>query len=74
MPDGKTSAARLVPAVFDTVGISLMVIGASVASRLEAAATIGVGQSAACRMSTYFFAIEGGGALSLPIKNPITDG
>src|SRR5690242_11565869 len=40
----------------------------------DAAETIGVSQSAACSVSTYMLAILGGGALSLPIRNPITDG
>ena len=40
----------------------------------DAAAMIGIGQSSACKVSTYIFAMAGGGALSLPIRNPITDG
>src|SRR5579872_629291 len=39
-----------------------------------AAATIGNDQSSLRKVSTYIFAIAGGGALSLPIRNPITDG
>src|SRR2546428_14190190 len=39
-----------------------------------AAAMIGSDQSSACKVSTYIFEIAGGGALSLPIINPITDG
>ena len=39
-----------------------------------AAAMIGSGQSSACKVSTYIFEIAAGGALSLPIRNPITDG
>src|SRR3954470_13460667 len=39
-----------------------------------AAETIGSGQSSARKVSTYIFEIAGGGALSLPIRNPITDG
>src|SRR5690349_2350784 len=39
-----------------------------------AAAMIGSGQSSACKVSTYIFETAAGGALSLPIRNPITDG
>src|SRR6202044_675043 len=39
-----------------------------------AAAMIGSGQSSACKVSTYILEIAAGGALSLPIRNPITDG
>src|ERR1700690_3009194 len=39
-----------------------------------AAAMIGSDQSSACKLSTYIFEIAAGGALSLPIRNPITDG
>src|SRR6185437_1303907 len=39
-----------------------------------AAAMMGSDQSSACKVSTYILAIAAGGALSLPIKNPITDG
>jgi hypothetical protein len=35
---------------------------------------IGSDQSSACKVSTYILAIAAGGALSLPIRNPITDG
>src|SRR6516165_2860946 len=40
----------------------------------SAAAMIGSGQPSACRVSTYNLATAAGGALSLPIRNPITDG
>src|SRR5574337_1388466 len=40
----------------------------------DAAETIGVFQPSACNVSAYIFAIAGGGALSLPIRKPITDG
>ena len=39
-----------------------------------AAAMIGSDQSSACKVSTYNLEIAAGGALSLPIRNPITDG
>ncbi len=39
-----------------------------------ATAMMGSDQSSACRVSTYIFAIDGGGGLSLPIRKPITDG
>src|ERR1700689_790711 len=39
-----------------------------------AAAMIGRDQSSACKVSTYIFEIAGGGALSLPIINPIPEG
>src|ERR1700751_4471126 len=37
-------------------------------------AMIGSGQAAACKVSRYILATAGGGALSLPIRNPTTDG
>src|SRR3954454_8007611 len=39
-----------------------------------AAEMIGSGQSSACKVSTYNFDKAGGGALSLPIRNPMTEG
>src|SRR4029077_15287460 len=39
-----------------------------------AAAMIGSDQSAARMVSTYILASAGGGAVSLPIRKPITDG
>src|SRR5581483_9017449 len=47
---------------------------ASAVAWSTAAETIGSDQSAARNVSAYIFAMAGGGALSLPIRKPITEG